>query len=323
MNTDRIPGVTRFRNRAYTGQNRCLPCTALNAGIALVLGIVAAVLTSAVVAGAVVAVAAVVIYLRGYLIPYTPTITKRYFPDRVLEWFDKREPAADVGGEAAVGVGSEAVAGAGSEAATDTGSEPAADVGDETAADVGGETAANAGSEATADTDGETAADTDGEAAAETPLASLGLVEGSGEDVRLVLSFATEWRAEIDETREGLPERLADRLDLSDPEVRTRDGVCAVLDGDTEVTRWLSEAALIADVAALPVLDSHVDDWESLPETEQSEILAELRVFLEECPSCESRLLFDTEIDGSSCCYDREVTVYRCSGCNASLTRLR
>jgi len=315
MNTDRIPGVTRFRNRAYTGQNRCLPCTALNAGIALVLGIVAAVLTSAVVAGAVVAVAAVVIYLRGYLIPYTPTITKRYFPDRVLEWFDKREPAADVGGEATVGVGSEAVAGAGSETVAGAGSEAATDTGSEAATDVSGE--------ATADTDGETAADTDGGAAAETPLSSLGLVEGSGEDVHLVPSFATEWRAEIDETREGLPERLADRLDLSDPEARTRDGVCAVLDGDTEVTRWLSEAALIADVAALPVLDSHVDDWESLPETEQSEILAELRVFLEECPSCESRLLFDTEIDGSSCCYDREVTVYRCSGCNASLTRLR
>ncbi|MDY7081159.1 MAG: hypothetical protein SXQ77_01825, partial [Halobacteria archaeon] len=29
------------------------------------------------------------IYFRGYLIPYTPTLTKRYFPERVLRWFDK------------------------------------------------------------------------------------------------------------------------------------------------------------------------------------------------------------------------------------------
>ncbi|MFC6823754.1 hypothetical protein [Halopelagius fulvigenes] len=29
------------------------------------------------------------IYLRGYLVPGTPTLTKRYFPERVLRWFDK------------------------------------------------------------------------------------------------------------------------------------------------------------------------------------------------------------------------------------------
>jgi len=29
------------------------------------------------------------IHLRGYLVPGTPTLTKRYFPDRVLRWFDK------------------------------------------------------------------------------------------------------------------------------------------------------------------------------------------------------------------------------------------
>ncbi|WP_233553842.1 hypothetical protein [Halococcus sp. IIIV-5B] len=32
------------------------------------------------------------IYLRGYLVPGTPILTKRYLPDRVLRWFDK-EPA--------------------------------------------------------------------------------------------------------------------------------------------------------------------------------------------------------------------------------------
>ncbi|WP_244531592.1 hypothetical protein [Halogranum amylolyticum] len=30
-----------------------------------------------------------VIYLRGYLVPGTPMLTKRYFPDQVLAWFDK------------------------------------------------------------------------------------------------------------------------------------------------------------------------------------------------------------------------------------------
>ncbi|MGM0606318.1 MAG: hypothetical protein ACQETB_11705, partial [Halobacteriota archaeon] len=47
------------------------------------LGIVAVVLS----AGA--------IYFRGYLVPGTPQLTKRYLPDRVLGWFDKHPLAAD------------------------------------------------------------------------------------------------------------------------------------------------------------------------------------------------------------------------------------
>jgi len=36
------------------------------------------------------------IYVRGYLVPWTPTLTKRYLPTRVLRWFDHAAtPAAD------------------------------------------------------------------------------------------------------------------------------------------------------------------------------------------------------------------------------------
>jgi hypothetical protein len=33
-----------------------------------------------------------VIALRGYLVPYTPTLTKRYLPDSVLRRFEKHPP---------------------------------------------------------------------------------------------------------------------------------------------------------------------------------------------------------------------------------------
>jgi hypothetical protein len=91
--TDRI--VDRLRQPEYTGENRCTPCTVVNvaiaavgsallAAVALPLGVVAFV-------GGLLA-----IYLRGYLVPYTPAITKRYFPDRVLRWFDKTpEPGGE------------------------------------------------------------------------------------------------------------------------------------------------------------------------------------------------------------------------------------
>lgn len=87
------PGVVAtvlgaVRNPEYTGENRCVPCTVVNLLIAVVLASIGWVLAPLV--GVVVGVLGVAaIWLRGYLIPGTPTLTKRYFPDRVLAWFDK------------------------------------------------------------------------------------------------------------------------------------------------------------------------------------------------------------------------------------------
>ncbi|WP_094590945.1 hypothetical protein [Halorubrum sp. Hd13] len=90
----------RLRRPEYTGENRCLPCTALNVALAVVAavavgagGLVAgASRVAAVGAGGVVfAVALAAIALRGYLIPGTPAITRRYFPNRVLDAFGKGE----------------------------------------------------------------------------------------------------------------------------------------------------------------------------------------------------------------------------------------
>jgi len=89
----------RLRRPEYTGENRCTPCTIVNLVIAVVAA--GAIVEAAVVldAGAPVAVAVGVaafvvfvasIYLRGYLVPGTPTFTKTYFPDWLLRRFDKR-----------------------------------------------------------------------------------------------------------------------------------------------------------------------------------------------------------------------------------------
>lgn len=76
----------------YTGVNRCMPCTVVNLGI----GAVGAGLlwqlspTAAVVFGG---VAVTAILLRGYLVPGTPTLTKRYLPDSLLRRFEHGPPA--------------------------------------------------------------------------------------------------------------------------------------------------------------------------------------------------------------------------------------
>lgn len=86
---DRRFGLDRFRRPEYTGENRCLPCTVVNVGIASVLAVAVGGVV-AVELGVFVFVASLAaIWLRGYLVPGTPELTKRYLPERVLRLFGK------------------------------------------------------------------------------------------------------------------------------------------------------------------------------------------------------------------------------------------
>lgn len=90
----------RLKQPEYTGENRCIPCTVVNTLIALgvsgalvVGGIQLFTLEAGLVAGgAFFAFAMLAIYLRGYLVPGTPELTKQYFPPWLLGLFGK-EPA--------------------------------------------------------------------------------------------------------------------------------------------------------------------------------------------------------------------------------------
>ncbi|MBX0293798.1 hypothetical protein [Haloarcula nitratireducens] len=99
--------VDRLKRPEYTGENRCLPCTAVNGVVAVGLALLAAVLgfrasgstVATLAAAAVLLPAAAAIYLRGYLVPGTPTLTKRYMPASALALFGKG-PAAEPSGTA-------------------------------------------------------------------------------------------------------------------------------------------------------------------------------------------------------------------------------
>jgi hypothetical protein len=81
--------LDRVRQPEYTGENRCVPCTVANLAIAAVAAAGLAVVS--IPGAAVFAVLAVgSIWLRGYLVPKTPELTKRYFPDWLLAKFDKQ-----------------------------------------------------------------------------------------------------------------------------------------------------------------------------------------------------------------------------------------
>lgn len=97
MRTTLATIVDGLRSPEYTGSNRCPPCTIFNLMLVGITAIVAG--SFAATAGIViVAVGVVTVWLRGYVVPGTPRITKRYLPPRVLTWFDKRiDDSTDVG----------------------------------------------------------------------------------------------------------------------------------------------------------------------------------------------------------------------------------
>jgi hypothetical protein len=77
------------RQPEYTGANRCWPCTITNVAIAGVLTVGASVVGTPILGALVFGVSLAAIWLRGYLIPGTPELTQRYFPDWLLALFDK------------------------------------------------------------------------------------------------------------------------------------------------------------------------------------------------------------------------------------------
>lgn len=103
-----IETLRKYRDPRYTGENRCAPCTLVNlvliSGISIVSGIL-----SPVVGTTIAATSLLVLYLRGYVVPKTPVLTKRYLPDPLLrvlgkshEWevndeFDVEEPLLKLG----------------------------------------------------------------------------------------------------------------------------------------------------------------------------------------------------------------------------------
>ncbi|WP_226005825.1 hypothetical protein [Natrinema salinisoli] len=81
--------LARLEEPEYTGENRCWPCTAVNVVLGFALAVGLGVAVSAPVGALALAASLLLIRVRGYLVPGTPTLTRRYLPERALELFDK------------------------------------------------------------------------------------------------------------------------------------------------------------------------------------------------------------------------------------------
>lgn len=93
--------LARLRDGRYTGENRCTKCTLFNAWLGLVVASAVAVVDR-VLGATLLLLFLVVLYFRGYLVPGTPRLTKRYLPGSLAAWFKPGGAERDAGTDVSV-----------------------------------------------------------------------------------------------------------------------------------------------------------------------------------------------------------------------------
>ncbi|WP_241981523.1 hypothetical protein [Halorubrum sp. GN11_10-6_MGM] len=275
--------VSSLRQPEYTGENRCLPCTIVNLGIAAVgaaaAGAVGGPLFGAVGFGAALAA----IWLRGYLVPGTPELTKRYLPERALALFGKAPGRTGGSARAAGSIDPEAYL-------LDAGVLVETSASDDFAfaPDFAAAWRAAVADGAVAERDGGDDAVGPGEVGRDD-LAALAELTGIDRD-----ELSIDWRGGA-----GF----------------------AYADGE-RIGHWESRPAFRADVAADRVLTAIRDDWAALPLADRSGVLGALRLFVEECPACAGEVALEERVV-ESCCSSYDAVAGRCAGCDARLFELR
>jgi hypothetical protein len=284
--------LDQYRQPEYTGENRCIPCTAVNVAIAVVLSMLVSFVGTPVLGLLALGGSLLAIYLRGYLVPGTPELTKQYFPDWLLAMFDKAE-------------------------APPIETEPTLPDQTEEEAD-----------EAADDADDEADDDRDYEAAdPEELLFEMDAVQETedGEDIELTDEFADDLYAAADDLRDdadGRTEAIAGLLGVALEEAKIHEEVHGpALYADTDrLHRWPSDEALLADASAHRALAER-EGWSDIPPQQRLGIARALRSFLPTCPSCGGEVGL-TEDTVSSCCRDWDVFAIRCADCDAHYLEL-
>lgn len=267
-----------LRDPRYVGSNRCLPCTVVNLVIAAALTVAVAAVSIRV-AFVTLGIAVATIAVRGYLVPGTPTLTKRYLPDRVLAWFDKAPNSGGVASGAPV-----------VDEAT----------GEERLADDGAPFDA-------------AAVLVEAGVLLEDPTVDDFVLEERfhdawGREARILADGDAEERVLADFLE----------LDPGSVSTNDRSRDYAAYVGDEPVGRWESRQAFLADLAAAAVLGERWDGWRRIPIARRSELLGTLRLFLETCPTCDGRVTLGTTVV-ESCCRTYDVLAATCDACDARL----
>lgn len=266
----------------YTGENRCAPCTILNLVLAALFSL--AIVRQSRIGGAIaLGLSISLIYARGYLVPGTPELTKKYLPPEVLRWFGKDpHPPTNhgIGGEHGGTLAEE----------NDSSKEPIAD-----------ETAPSK------------------ELDPQKILLQENIIEPCEEqdDLCLTDEFQSKWYSRLDTLIEKdlQPEDIIPlyQFDVSEEDIEvTNHGSAWTLHvGSSIVGRWPSKQALIADIAAAEVLSEWSNLWGLLSSDQKGQLLNALRLFLGTCPGEDGSVSLNQETV-ESCCSSHEVVTVSC-----------
>lgn len=278
--------IEELQQPEYTGENRCEACTAANITIAGVLGVILS-RKSKFVGVMAVGISLSLIYLRGYLIPGTPTLTKQYMPAPILRLFGK-EPDADVRSGLSLDDGSEF-----NDSSSDVTKLPPED------------SKAERENLATL--------------SPERYFLSIGVLEecDDEDDLCIQKAFESEWTEAMTSLNTGSfsaeDAAIAMGLDVADHEFTVRDNERGYqLKRDQQVIgQWPSRAALIADIGASRVLELWDTHWTEYEPNKKGELLNGLRLFLNTCPTTGGEIAINEETV-ESCCSSHEVVAAVC-----------
>lgn len=328
-----------FREPEYTGENRCVPCTVVNVALAVVLTVVSAAL------GPVVALAVFVgsiasVYYRGYLVPGTPELTKRYLPERVLTLFGKAPDGPREGweGDGPVTVTDETAAVTGGEAGRvgtgriETGRAGTDRVGTDRGAGASGTDSLDDAGNGDSDAD-ESEFETvkrirDQREHAVDPVEFLletGVVEETDgtEELTFEADFAERVAARVSslERRDVDAETLAAMFGVDSDDVAVEDRPYPAVTVLRRVRKWPGDGAFLSDVASHLALEERTDRWLEVPAEQRLSILQSLRSFHASCPVCGGEVAATADTV-ESCCLAHEVVAIRCVDCGEHLLEL-
>ena len=155
-------------------------------------------------------------------------------------------------------------------------------------------------------------------------LLEIGVLEEceTDDDLCLTDTFRNQWRDRI-EGQEGTvePSRFARLIGVDPDRVSVDDGLVFVRTDPSRQQQWASRAAVVADVAAAPLLRERVDEWDALALEVRKGVLEGLRIFLDRCPLCRGPIGMDQEETTIGCCMKANRYIVRCENCEGVLMR--
>ena len=311
---EKIEGV---KQPEYTGENRCIPCTIVNVLIALVLAGLAYVISLGV-SVVVLVLSLIAIYVRGYLVPGTPTLTKQYMPERILALFDKGPVIETRDTMELVEDSDEATDGTGDGTSSGEG-------GDGTSSGEGGDDSSGSGSSFDPE-EFETVQKIEHQREhavnPEEFMVEVGAVEPCEDEDDLCLNeefaAAIESNAERYREIEIGTEEVATLFDADFSDVTDKEREYPAFKVGRWIRKWPDDGALVVDLATHDALVELTDRWLDVPEEQRIRILKSLRAFHVLCPLCAGPIDLSSETF-ESCCQSAEVYALHCEDCEALL----